>query len=38
MSRALDDPVGRELARWRRPNGLDICTHRTPDRRHRDHL
>ena len=22
---ALDDPVGRELARWRRPNGLDIA-------------
>ncbi|WP_222182638.1 glutamate-5-semialdehyde dehydrogenase [Geminicoccus harenae] len=22
---ALEDPVGRELARWRRPNGLDIA-------------
>ena len=25
MIAALDDPVGRELARWRRPNGLDIA-------------
>jgi len=27
---ALDDPVGAELARWRRPNGLDIARVRTP--------
>jgi len=27
---ALPDPVGRELARWRRPNGLDIARVSTP--------
>ncbi|HEX2479653.1 MAG TPA: glutamate-5-semialdehyde dehydrogenase [Geminicoccaceae bacterium] len=27
---ALDDPVGTELARWRRPNGLDIARVRVP--------
>lgn len=27
---ALDDPVGAELARWQRPNGLDIARVRTP--------
>jgi len=27
---ALPDPVGGELARWRRPNGLDIARVRTP--------
>ncbi|MCB2053167.1 MAG: glutamate-5-semialdehyde dehydrogenase [Geminicoccaceae bacterium] len=27
---ALDDPVGAEIARWRRPNGLDIARVRTP--------
>jgi glutamate-5-semialdehyde dehydrogenase len=27
---ALPDPVGRELARWRRPNGLDITRIATP--------
>ncbi|MGF1561480.1 MAG: glutamate-5-semialdehyde dehydrogenase, partial [Geminicoccaceae bacterium] len=26
----LDDPVGVEIARWRRPNGLDIARVRTP--------
>ena len=26
----LDDPVGRELARWKRPNGLDIARVTTP--------
>jgi glutamate-5-semialdehyde dehydrogenase len=26
----LDDPVGRELARWKRPNGLDIARVATP--------
>ncbi|MEZ5834131.1 MAG: glutamate-5-semialdehyde dehydrogenase [Geminicoccaceae bacterium] len=26
----LDDPVGEEIARWRRPNGLDIARVRTP--------
>jgi len=27
---ALPDPVGEEMARWRRPNGLDIARVRTP--------
>ena len=27
---ALADPVGEEMARWRRPNGLDIARVRTP--------
>ena len=27
---ALPDPVGREFARWRRPNGLDIARISTP--------
>src|SRR5687768_8837461 len=27
---ALPDPVGAEIARWRRPNGLDIARVRTP--------
>jgi len=27
---ALADPVGAEMARWRRPNGLDIARVRTP--------
>ena len=27
---ALDDPVGQEMARWRRPNGLDIARVRVP--------
>jgi glutamate-5-semialdehyde dehydrogenase len=27
---ALDDPVGHEMARWRRPNGLDIARVRVP--------
>jgi glutamate-5-semialdehyde dehydrogenase len=27
---ALPDPVGREIARWGRPNGLDIARVRTP--------
>ena len=27
---ALPDPVGRELARWTRPNGLDIARVSTP--------
>jgi glutamate-5-semialdehyde dehydrogenase len=27
---ALPDPVGRELARWKRPNGLDIARISTP--------
>lgn len=27
---ALDDPLGRELARWQRPNGLDITRVSTP--------
>ena len=27
---ALDDPVGRELKRWQRPNGLDIARVATP--------
>ena len=27
---ALPDPVGRELARWKRPNGLDIARVSTP--------
>ncbi|HEX5079485.1 MAG TPA: glutamate-5-semialdehyde dehydrogenase [Geminicoccaceae bacterium] len=27
---ALDDPVGEEIARWRRPNGLDIARVRVP--------
>ena len=27
---ALDDPVGTEMARWRRPNGLDIARVRVP--------
>jgi glutamate-5-semialdehyde dehydrogenase len=27
---ALPDPVGRELARWQRPNGLDIARMSTP--------
>src|SRR5512142_3496598 len=27
---ALPDPVGRELARWSRPNGLDIARVATP--------
>ena len=27
---ALDDPVGAEIARWERPNGLDIARVRTP--------
>src|SRR4029077_1176290 len=26
----MSDPVGRELARWRRPNGLDIVRLSTP--------
>merc|ERR1711991_267708 len=26
----LDDPLGRELARWQRPNGLDITRQSTP--------
>ena len=26
----LEDPIGRELARWRRPNGLDIARVATP--------
>ena len=26
----LDDPIGAELARWRRPNGLDIARVRVP--------
>jgi glutamate-5-semialdehyde dehydrogenase len=26
----LDDPVGQEMARWRRPNGLDIARVRVP--------
>ena len=26
----LEDPVGAELARWRRPNGLDIARVRVP--------
>jgi glutamate-5-semialdehyde dehydrogenase len=26
----LDDPVGREMARWQRPNGLDIARVRVP--------
>ncbi len=26
----LDDPVGREIGRWRRPNGLDIARVRVP--------
>jgi glutamate-5-semialdehyde dehydrogenase len=26
----LDDPVGQEIARWRRPNGLDIARVRVP--------
>jgi len=27
---AIPDPVGKEIARWRRPNGLDIARVRTP--------
>ena len=27
---AIPDPVGQEMARWRRPNGLDIARVRTP--------
>ncbi len=27
---ALEDPVGKEIARWRRPNGLEISRVRTP--------
>jgi len=27
---AIPDPVGQEIARWRRPNGLDIARVRTP--------
>lgn len=27
---ALDDPVGHEIARWQRPNGLDIARVRVP--------
>jgi glutamate-5-semialdehyde dehydrogenase len=27
---ALDDPVGEEMARWQRPNGLDIARVRVP--------
>ena len=27
---ALDDPVGQEMARWQRPNGLDIARVRVP--------
>jgi glutamate-5-semialdehyde dehydrogenase len=27
---ALPDPVGQEIARWKRPNGLDIARVRTP--------
>ena len=27
---ALDDPIGRELARWQQPNGLDIARVATP--------
>jgi glutamate-5-semialdehyde dehydrogenase len=27
---ALDDPVGQEIARWQRPNGLDIARVRVP--------
>ncbi len=27
---ALTDPVGKELARWKRPNGLDIARVATP--------
>jgi glutamate-5-semialdehyde dehydrogenase len=27
---ALDDPIGQEMARWRRPNGLDIARVRVP--------
>ena len=35
---ALPDPVGRELARWTRPNGLDIARIAVPLGRHRHHL
>jgi glutamate-5-semialdehyde dehydrogenase len=27
---ALDDPIGQEIARWQRPNGLDIARVRVP--------
>jgi glutamate-5-semialdehyde dehydrogenase len=27
---ALDDPIGQEMARWQRPNGLDIARVRVP--------
>jgi glutamate-5-semialdehyde dehydrogenase len=27
---ALEDPIGQEMARWRRPNGLDIARVRVP--------
>src|SRR6185437_1804444 len=27
---AIPDPVGQDIARWRRPNGLDIARVRTP--------
>ena len=30
MIAGLDDPVGDEMARWQRPNGLDIARVRTP--------
>ena len=31
----LEDPVGRNLAAWVRPNGLEIKKSQRPDRRHR---
>jgi glutamate-5-semialdehyde dehydrogenase len=35
---AFPDPVGTELARWTRPNGLDIARVRGADRGDRHHL
>ncbi len=34
----IPDPVGHEIARWTRPNGLDIARVRTPDRGDRHDL
>ncbi len=35
---ALPDPIGTELARWTRPNGLDIARVRDAAGRDRHHL
>ena len=35
---ALPDPVGQVMAKWTRPNGLEIQPRARADRRHRHHL